>query len=41
MELSENVKEVFTGVDWNYVQLDHDRFVLSSSVNNPISYTSG
>ena len=37
MELSENVQDVFNGVDWNYyVKLDHDRFVLSGSVNNPI-----
>ena len=39
MELSENVKDVFTGVDWNYVQLDHDRFVLSRSVDNLIVNT--
>ena len=39
MELSENVKDVFTGVDWDYVQLDHDRFVLSRSVDNLIVNT--
>ena len=30
MESSENVQDVFTGVDWNYVKLDHDRFVFKS-----------
>ena len=39
MELSENVNDVFTGVDWNYLQLDHDRFVLSRSVDNLIVNT--